>query len=157
MEQLRLIGCKFSLDDFGTGYSSLFYLKQLPFDHLKIDRSFVHDIAVNKKSKAIARSIVSLGRDLGLTVIAEGVETEQQRDCLLRIGCREFQGFLFSRPVPLSELEQIVCGQTSSSANDDGTPRETRFFLHPSEPMPVVHNHCASPSEDCYFGSAVGR
>ena len=156
MEQLKLLGCEFSLDDFGTGYSSLNYLKQLPFDYLKIDRSFVRDIAVDKKSKAIARSIVSLGRALGLTVIAEGVETEQQRDCLLRIGCRDFQGFLFSRPVPLNELEQIVSGHTSSLASNDGTQRKTQS-LHPREPMPVFCNHCASPSEDCYYGSAVGR
>ena len=118
MKELRSLGCQVSLDDFGTGYSSLSYLKRLPLDFLKIDRTFVRDIAVDGKSKAIARTIISLCRAMKLSVIAEGVETEEQWNCLRRIGCHEFQGFLFSRPVPMEELSPILQGQSRLSAAD---------------------------------------
>jgi len=107
MTELKLQGLRFSLDDFGTGYSSLAYLKRLPLDQLKIDRSFVRDILVDESSAAIAQTIVSLSRAMGLPVIAEGVETEAQREFLTRIGCHSFQGFLFSRPLPLKEFEDL--------------------------------------------------
>jgi diguanylate cyclase (GGDEF)-like protein/PAS domain S-box-containing protein len=103
---LKSQGIGFSLDDFGTGYSSLAYLKRLPIDQLKIDRSFVRDIVENVGSRAIAQSIISLGRAMCLGVIAEGVETEEQRDCLIQLGCDTFQGYLFSCPLPLEEFEQ---------------------------------------------------
>ena len=105
MTELKSHGLRFSLDDFGTGYSSLAYLKRLPLDQLKIDRSFVRDILVDESSAAIAQTIVSLSRAMGLPVIAEGVETEAQREFLTRIGCHAFQGFLFSQPLPLAEFE----------------------------------------------------
>ncbi len=104
---LKSHGLKFSLDDFGTGYSSLAYLKRLPIDQLKIDSSFVRDIVADIGSRAIAQSIVSLGRALGLSVIAECVETEEQRAFLSRLGCHAFQGFLFSPPLPLAEFERL--------------------------------------------------
>ena len=107
MTELKAHGLRFSLDDFGTGYSSLAYLKRLPLDLLKIDRSFVRDILVDAGSGAIAQTILSLSRAMGLPVIAEGVETEEQREFLTRMGCHSFQGFLFSRPLPLEEFERL--------------------------------------------------
>jgi diguanylate cyclase (GGDEF)-like protein len=104
MNSLKSHGISFSLDDFGTGYSSLSYLARLPFDELKIDQSFVHDILNDSRKRAIARAIVTLGETMGLSVIAEGVETEEQRDYLASIGCRAYQGYLFGRPVPPEKL-----------------------------------------------------
>jgi diguanylate cyclase (GGDEF)-like protein/PAS domain S-box-containing protein len=106
MTQLRRHGLSFSLDDFGTGYSSLSYLKRLPLDQLKIDRAFVRDILSDVSSGAIAQTIVSLSRAMQLSVIAEGVETEGQRDFLLDLGCPAFQGYLYSRPLPVLEFER---------------------------------------------------
>ena len=108
MQRLKKIGVSFSLDDFGTGYSSLAYLKKLPIDELKIDRSFVRDILTNSNDAAIARTIVTLSHSLGLEVIAEGVETEQQREMLAWYNCFSYQGYLFSRPLPQLEFEQYV-------------------------------------------------
>lgn len=104
MNALKEKGISFSLDDFGTGYSSLSYLKRFPLDQLKIDRSFVRDVLVDANDAAIARTIVALGQILGLEVIAEGVETEDQRDFLARHGCHAYQGFLFSQPLPAEQF-----------------------------------------------------
>jgi diguanylate cyclase (GGDEF)-like protein/PAS domain S-box-containing protein len=104
MEALKSHGISFSLDDFGTGYSSLAYLKRLPLDQLKIDRSFVHDILTNSNDAVIAKSIIALAQSLGLQVIAEGVETEGQRAFLTEHHCGSFQGFLFGRPAPATDL-----------------------------------------------------
>jgi EAL domain-containing protein (putative c-di-GMP-specific phosphodiesterase class I) len=106
MHALHALGVRFSLDDFGTGYSSLSYLQRLPLDQLKIDQSFVRNILLDSKDAAIAQTVVHLAQDLGLSVMAEGVETQGQRDFLERIGCHAFQGYLFGRPVTLQELEQ---------------------------------------------------
>jgi len=108
MMELKLHGLKFSLDDFGTGYSSLSYLKRLPLDQLKIDRSFVQDILEDDCGGAIAQTIISLGRAMGLSVIAEGVETESQRDYLARLGCHAYQGFLCSVPLPAEQFEMLL-------------------------------------------------
>jgi diguanylate cyclase (GGDEF)-like protein/PAS domain S-box-containing protein len=110
MTELKSHGLRFSLDDFGTGYSSLTYLKRLPLDRLKIDRSFVRDMMVDATSGAIAQTILSLGRALGISVIAEGVETEEQRGYLAGLGCHSFQGFLFSPPLPLGKFEAFLQG-----------------------------------------------
>jgi EAL domain-containing protein (putative c-di-GMP-specific phosphodiesterase class I) len=114
MTRLKEHGLRFSLDDFGTGYSSLTYLKRLPLDRLKIDRSFVRDMMVDATSGAIAQTILSLGRALGISVIAEGVETEEQRGYLVGLGCHSFQGFLFSRPLPLDKFEAFLKGFAES-------------------------------------------
>jgi diguanylate cyclase (GGDEF)-like protein len=108
MTRLMSHGLRFSLDDFGTGYSSLTYLKRLPLDQLKIDRSFVRDLPVDSCSGAIAQAIIALGSAMGLSVIAEGVETEEQRDFLSGLGCNSFQGYLFSRPQPLDIFHQLL-------------------------------------------------
>jgi EAL domain-containing protein (putative c-di-GMP-specific phosphodiesterase class I) len=108
MKVLKSHGLSFSLDDFGTGFSSLAYLRRLPLDQLKIDRSFIRDIQMDAASGAIAQAIISLGRAMGLSVIAEGVETEEQRECITRFGCNSFQGFLFSKPLALEEFERFL-------------------------------------------------
>lgn len=105
MVQLKELGVMFSLDDFGTGYSSLSYLKRLPLDKLKIDQSFVQEVVDSPNDATIAKSIIALGTSLGLQVIAEGVETEAQRDFLTSNGCHYWQGFLFSRPQAGPEFE----------------------------------------------------
>ena len=110
MTVLKSHGVRFSLDDFGMGYSSLAYLRRLPLDQLKIDQEFVRDILVDASSGAIAQSIISLSKAMGLSVIAEGVETEGQRDFLARLGCHSFQGFLFSGPLPLEEFQVLLTG-----------------------------------------------
>jgi diguanylate cyclase (GGDEF)-like protein len=111
MTQLRQYGITFSLDDFGTGYSSLSYLRRLPLDQLKIDKSFVQNVCADSGSGAIAQTIIALSQALGLSIIAEGVETEEQREFLASLGCHAYQGYLFSRPVPLEELEKLLAGQ----------------------------------------------
>ena len=108
LDRLKAMGLRISVDDFGTGYSSLGHLKDLPIDKVKIDRSFVHDLPANRDSAAITRAIIQMGRSLGLTVIAEGVETEAQRDFLATLGCDELQGMLISPPLPQAEFEAWV-------------------------------------------------
>jgi EAL domain-containing protein (putative c-di-GMP-specific phosphodiesterase class I) len=108
MNALKEIGVRFSLDDFGTGYSSLQYLKRLPLDQLKIDQSFVSDIATDSSDKTIVSTIIAMAHSLNLDVIAEGVESIEQRQFLLNEGCTNFQGYLFSPPLPVAAFEAFL-------------------------------------------------
>ncbi len=108
MSVLRALGVSFSLDDFGTGHCSLAYLRELPLDQLKIDQSFVRDIVTSATNAAIVRSTVDLARSLGLAVIAEGVETPEQRESLASCGCYDYQGFLYHRALPADEFYRFA-------------------------------------------------
>ena len=113
MQALKAIGVGFSMDDFGTGYSSLSYLMRLPLDQIKIDQSFIRAIGSEPNGAAIVQTIITMGKALGLNVIAEGVETEAQQDFLDLNGCHTHQGYLFSRALPLAEFEQFMNLQTT--------------------------------------------
>ncbi|MBW8067024.1 MAG: EAL domain-containing protein, partial [Ferrovum sp.] len=108
LQRLRKLGIHLALDDFGTGYSSLSHLRQLPLDAIKIDRSFIQNIPNSGEDNQIVRMIVALGKSAQMIVVAEGVETKLQKDCLSALGCDFLQGFLFSRPVPRQELEVLL-------------------------------------------------
>jgi diguanylate cyclase (GGDEF)-like protein len=107
LHQLRALGIRIAMDDFGTGYSSLTYLQCFPFDKIKIDRSFVRDITENPGSLTIVRAVAALANGMGMTATAEGVETSEQLDRITSEGCTEMQGYLFSKPLPASEIERL--------------------------------------------------
>jgi diguanylate cyclase (GGDEF)-like protein/PAS domain S-box-containing protein len=116
LHALRALGVRISMDDFGTGYSSLSYLRSFPFDKIKIDQSFVRDLGSNRDAQAIVRSIISLGIGLGVTITAEGVETEAEPSCLRAEGCHEGQGFLFSRARPNVEIVRLLQAQSGADS-----------------------------------------
>ncbi|WP_084799597.1 EAL domain-containing protein [Bradyrhizobium sp. Ai1a-2] len=119
LHALRALGVRISMDDFGTGYSSLSYLRSFPFDKIKIDQSFVRDLGSNRDAQAIVRSIISLGKGLGVTITAEGVETEAELSCLRAEGCHEGQGFLFSRARPNADIVSLLQAQRGDTTGDE--------------------------------------
>jgi diguanylate cyclase (GGDEF)-like protein len=114
LRQLKALGIRIAIDDFGTGYSSLSYLSRLPVDRLKVDKSLIHNLSTRWKDVAILGSIIGLGRELGLEVIAEGVETEQQFQVLKQLGCPQVQGYLLARPAPQEEAQTMLAGGWSA-------------------------------------------
>lgn len=114
LHRLRSLGVRISMDDFGTGYSSLSYLQSFPFDKIKIDRSFVHQVDTNPDSQAIIRAVTGLGSSLGMSTLAEGVETAEELEFLTQQGCTEAQGFLFSRPKPAKDALKLLAAQRAS-------------------------------------------
>jgi len=122
LSRLRDMGIQLAIDDFGTGYSSLSYLKKLPITRLKIDRSFVQDLAENNDDAAIVKAIVSLGKSLQLAIIAEGVETDFQERFLRELGCEMGQGYLYSQPVPTDQIESLVNRHNSLTPNPSHAP-----------------------------------
>jgi EAL domain-containing protein (putative c-di-GMP-specific phosphodiesterase class I) len=119
LHRLHAIGVRIAMDDFGTGYSSLSYLQRFPFDKIKIDQAFIHQLNEKADSVAIVRAVIGLGRSLGIAILAEGVETEEQLTILQAEGCWDVQGFLFSRPVPASRAPELI--RSIANAHDAGT------------------------------------
>jgi EAL domain-containing protein (putative c-di-GMP-specific phosphodiesterase class I) len=112
MRQLKALGVGLAIDDFGTGYSSLAILQEMPFDILKVDRAFINDLDGDRRRRAFTAAIFGLGETLGLRMVAEGVEREEQRTRLLALGCTLAQGFLFSPALPGNQIVEILRGQT---------------------------------------------
>jgi len=111
MERLKASGVGLAINDFGTGYSALSYLRKLPFTALKIDRSFILDVDENEDASSIVQTIVSLGRNMGMRVVAEGIERNSQAERLKTFGCDEAQGFLYSRAIQSSDFEKFLINQ----------------------------------------------
>jgi predicted signal transduction protein with EAL and GGDEF domain len=116
LHRLRRLGVRVVMDDFGTGYSSLSYLRSFPFDKIKIDRSFVNDLAEKNDAGAIVHAVTSLARDLNMTTTGEGVETRAQMDALRALGCTEVQGYLFSRPKTAEDLARLFRARAANVA-----------------------------------------
>lgn len=118
LKELSELGVTLAMDDFGTGYSSLAYIRRFPFDLIKIDKAFVKDLGNDDEAEAIVRTVLELGRALGLRMLAEGVETEVQRDFLKRESCDEVQGFLFSKPLAVEDFRKLLCHESQSNITD---------------------------------------
>jgi EAL domain-containing protein (putative c-di-GMP-specific phosphodiesterase class I) len=127
----RDMGVRTSVDDFGTGYSSLSYLRRFPLDVLKIDRSFVMDLTDDPRAALVVEALIGLGHSLGMELIAEGVETREQADALLRIGCRTAQGYLYSRPVPGEEITALLGREAATSSARRGRSGATCTACRP--------------------------
>jgi EAL domain-containing protein (putative c-di-GMP-specific phosphodiesterase class I) len=129
---LRALGIKIAIDDFGTGYSSLAYLRRLPFDKLKLDQSFTRDAVENVQDAAITRAIVAMAKSLDVEVVAEGVETQAQRDFLAALGCTTMQGFLLARPMPGTAITEFMRGaqsrRASAAVQREEAPRDEVVF-----------------------------
>ena len=115
LHRLKKLGVRIAMDDFGTGYSSLSYLQSFPFDKIKVDRTFVMGVSTTPHSATVVRSVIDIADALGMTTTAEGVETEDQRTALMKLGCDEAQGYLFGRPHPVAEANRLMEGLVSQS------------------------------------------
>jgi EAL domain-containing protein (putative c-di-GMP-specific phosphodiesterase class I) len=129
MNTLNEIGIQFSLDDFGTGYSSMQYLKRLPLDQIKIDQSFVRDLETDNHDRAIVRTIIAMARSLNLDVIAEGVETTVQQQLLIKKGCTQFQGYLFGKPLPIEQLDELLNNDWNKTLSNFELKSTSNVFL----------------------------
>ena len=127
--QLRALGVRIAMDDFGTGYSSLSYLQSFPFDKIKIDRSFVKDIADGVGSLNIVRAVAAMANGLGMATTAEGVETKEQLETVRAEGCTEMQGFLFSRPLPGERDRAAAAGEAQRRADDSEQAARLRRLI----------------------------
>ena len=150
--ELKDMGCELALDDFGTGYSSLTHLQALPFSKLKVDRSFVGSMSEKRGSRKIVAAVVGLGQSLGMLTVAEGVETQEQADTLLWLGCQLAQGWLYGRPLPAEHLPDMIAASpwklpTPFSTSRDGT------MVSSLEAMPA---HCSAQLQAIYDGAPVG-
>jgi EAL domain-containing protein (putative c-di-GMP-specific phosphodiesterase class I) len=108
MEKWKELGVQIAVDDFGTGYSSLSYLSRLPVDRLKLDKSFIQRMPFERRTAAIVRSLFGLGMEMGIAVLAEGIETERHFDMLEQMGCQQVQGYLFAKPAPAKEARALL-------------------------------------------------
>ncbi len=152
-EELKMLGVRIAIDDFGTGYSSLRHLHALPFDEIKVDRSFVQTMLSRRESRKIVAAIIGLGQSLGLTTVAEGVEDDAQADMLLWLGCDVGQGFLYGRPVPAGRLERFVQEQKQEARKGSGkppNPDDTSFQ------MDALPSQRLSQLQAIYDGAPVG-
>jgi EAL domain-containing protein (putative c-di-GMP-specific phosphodiesterase class I) len=140
LKQLERLGVQLSIDDFGTGYSSLSYLKRFPVSTLKIDQSFVRDLGEGDDPVAIIKAIISLGHSLGLQVIAEGVETEEQMALLLQLKCDAMQGYLFSRPLRGEDFVALLKRESEESSL-----------------TPILHQVCGSPAVSQLIGQSANN
>jgi EAL domain-containing protein (putative c-di-GMP-specific phosphodiesterase class I) len=131
LRELQQIGIYVAMDDFGTGYSSLSYLKKFPFHTIKIDQYFIRDLSLDPQARAIVTAIIALGQGLGLTVVAEGVETQEQLYCLQSLQCEEMQGYLFSRPLSVEQATELLQTNFSlfSTSKDCGARPYSRGAL----------------------------
>ncbi len=116
--EIQSLGVRIVFDDFGTGYAGLSYLKKFPLDGLKIDQSFVSDLRTNRNAAAIVSSTIDLGRKLGLSLIAEGIEDAATADLLSDMGCEHAQGYFFGRPMPAVDFEAMLMGQPAEAMRD---------------------------------------
>jgi PAS domain S-box-containing protein len=122
VSELKAMGCKLALDDFGTGYSSLHHLQALPFDELKVDRSFVSSMTTNRESRKIVSAVVGLGQSLGLVTVAEGIETQEQAEMMLWLGCELGQGYFYGRPIPAADLAVSILTQRQKLVTHTSSP-----------------------------------
>ena len=126
LRRLKALGVRISMDDFGSGYSSLSYLQAFPFDKIKIDRAFVMNLGRNPQSAAIVRAVIDLGHGLEMSIVAEGVETEEQGRLLRTLGCSEMQGYLFSAATPADKVQELFALHRSRLAQRGGNVSRRR-------------------------------
>ena len=150
---LKEAGCRLALDDFGTGYSSLLNLQSLPFDELKVDRSFVRSMTTHRESRKIVAAIIGLGQSLGLTTVAEGVESEKQDEMLRWLGCELGQGWLYGRPVPAVSLPEIVRQSNRNPPAIPGSHTLGRLSVSSLESLPAQR---LAQLQAVYDGAPVG-